>query len=122
MKIHKLALLIAFLMLTTFFGQAQARTIFDIKNPLRKEPQAQQMQVAPMPQEAEIGLQHPYSRQVAYCYSNPQNSAEACARYFEKNGYVRFKDIPFKTANFDFLQVDTFPTRRWRDSEQTPRW
>ncbi len=70
----------------------------------------------------EIGLQNLRDRTIVHCYSNGENSAEACARYFEAKGYVRFRDIPYKTANYDFLKVDTYPTRRWRDSETTPRW
>jgi len=37
-------------------------------------------------------------------------------------GYVRLRDIPYKSANYDFLKTDTYPTRRWRDGETTPRW
>ena len=69
-----------------------------------------------------IGLQNPYNRTVVHCYNGDSSSAEDCARNFEKKGFVRFRDIPYKTANFDFLKVDTYPTRRWRDSEITPRW
>ena len=69
-----------------------------------------------------IGLQNLDSREVVYCYDNSENSAESCAQYFERKGYVRFRDIPYKTANYDFLKVDTYPTRRWRDSEITSRW
>ncbi len=70
----------------------------------------------------EIGLQNLRDRTIVRCYGNNENSAEDCARYFEQKGYVRFRDIPYKTANYDFLKVDTYPTRRWRDSETTPRW
>lgn len=35
---------------------------------------------------------------------------------------VRFEDIPYKTANYDFLKTGTYPTRRWRPGEITPRW
>lgn len=69
-----------------------------------------------------IGLQNIETREVAYCYSNPRSSAEQCAQYFESQGFIRMKHIPYKTANFDFLKVDTFPTRRWRPNELTPRW
>lgn len=69
-----------------------------------------------------IGLQNLETREVVRCYNNEQTSAEACAEIFEKKGYVRFRDIPYKTADYDFLKVDTYPTRRWRDSEVTSRW
>lgn len=69
-----------------------------------------------------IGLQNPDSRAVVYCYANSRYSAEECAAYFESQGYTRMNDIPSKTAQYDFLTVDTYPTRRWRDGELTPRW
>lgn len=69
-----------------------------------------------------IVLQNPQSRVVVECYTSERNSAEYCARQFEKRGYVRLSDIPYKSANYDFLKTDTYPTRRWRDGEITPRW
>lgn len=69
-----------------------------------------------------IGLQNLDNRVTVYCHSNFFKSADSCAEYFEARGYTRFRDIPFKTANFDFLTLDTYPTRRWRDNERTPRW
>ena len=35
---------------------------------------------------------------------------------------VRLTDIPYKVAKYDRLTKDTFPTRRWRNGERTPRW
>lgn len=72
--------------------------------------------------EAEIYLQEPFTRVVARCYASAYYAAEACAQQFEKQGYVRFKNIPYKTARYDFLTKDTYPTRRWRENELTPRW
>ena len=72
--------------------------------------------------DGDIGLQHPYDRTVVHCSSNKKYSAEDCAQYFETKGFVRFRNIPYKTAGYDFLKVDTYPTRRWRGSEKTPRW
>lgn len=72
--------------------------------------------------DAKIGLQHPFDRTVVHCSSNEKYSAEDCAQYFEAKGFIRFRDIPYKTAGYDFLKVDTYPTRRWRGSEKTPRW
>ncbi len=69
-----------------------------------------------------IALQNQETRAVAYCYSNPETSAESCAQYFEKQGFVRLNELPYKTADYDFLKVDTYPTRRWRDAEITSRW
>lgn len=69
-----------------------------------------------------IGLQNTSSREIVYCYDNSSSSAEECATYFEGQGFIKMKLIPSKPAKFDFLTVDTFPTRRWRDNELTPRW
>ncbi|MBR2922717.1 MAG: hypothetical protein IKC10_05295 [Alphaproteobacteria bacterium] len=69
-----------------------------------------------------IGLQNLRSRTVVYCYDNEQTTAEQCASYYETQGYTRFRDIPSRTAKYDFLTVDTYPTRRWRNGELSPRW
>lgn len=69
-----------------------------------------------------IVLQNLHSRVLAYCYSSERNPAEFCAQSFEKLGYVRLRDIPYKPAEYDFLKTDTYPTRRWRGGELTPRW
>ena len=69
-----------------------------------------------------IGLQNPDSRTIVYCYSGNERSAEQCATHYEAQGYVRIRDLPKKPANFDSLTVDTYPTRRWRSGELTPRW
>ncbi len=71
---------------------------------------------------ARIALQNLNSREVVTCYNNTQYSAEECAQYFEGQGYIRTKYIPYKPARFDYLTVDTFPARRWRSGEVTPRW
>ena len=69
-----------------------------------------------------IGLQNPDDRTIVYCYSGSERSAEQCASYYEKKGYVRLRDLPNKPASYDILTVDTYPTRRWRSGELTPRW
>lgn len=69
-----------------------------------------------------IVLQNLTSRVIATCKRTEDVSAEACAKVFESKGYVRITDIPYKTADYDFLKTDTYPTRRWRGGEDTPRW
>lgn len=69
-----------------------------------------------------IILQNQTNRIIVNCQSTDDVSADSCARAFESKGYVRLADIPYKTANYDFLKTDTYPTRRWRGSEYTPRW
>lgn len=69
-----------------------------------------------------ISLQNLESRVVVHCKTTPTELAETCARAFEKQGFTRFREIPYKTADYDFLKKDTYPTRRWREGEATPRW
>lgn len=69
-----------------------------------------------------IGLQNLQSRTVVYCYNNNNTSAEECASYYETKGYTRFNNIPSRTAKYDFLTVDNYPSRRWRSGELSPRW
>ncbi len=69
-----------------------------------------------------IEMQNPATRDVVFCIKDYSRSAEDCAEMFEKRGFVRLKEIPYKTANYDLLRTDTYPTRRWRDGEITPRW
>ena len=83
----------------------------------------EQVEYFPVPQkETEIYLQEPFTRVIARCYATAEYAADACARTFEQKGYVRFTNIPYKTARYDFLTKDTYPTRRWRENERTPRW
>lgn len=83
-------------------------------------------QLPPQPlyanEEDQINLQHPYTRVIVKCYATAREPAESCAGFFEAKGYVRFRDIPYKTANYDFLKGGDYPTRRWRSGELTPRW
>jgi len=72
--------------------------------------------------ECAIALQNQETREIAYCYGNSVTSAESCAQHYEEQGFTRLREIPYKTANYDFLHVDTYPTRRWRDAEITSRW
>ncbi|MFI3242031.1 MAG: hypothetical protein R3Y43_05640 [Alphaproteobacteria bacterium] len=69
-----------------------------------------------------IELQNPNTRDVVFCIKDENKTAEECAVVFEKYGFVRIKNIPYKPAKYDLLQTDTYPTRRWRDGEKTPRW
>ena len=59
-----------------------------------------------------IGLQNLRTRTIVRCYNGENSSAEDCASYYETRGYTRFRDIPSRAAKYDFLTVDTYPTRR----------
>ena len=69
-----------------------------------------------------IGLQNLRTRAIVHCYTTEKVLAETCAQAYEEQGFVRFREIPYKTADYDFLGKDTYPTRRWRHDERTPRW
>lgn len=73
-------------------------------------------------EENSISLQNPTTKVIVRCYSSSYESSEVCAKFFEGRDYVRFRDIPYKTANYDFLKPGSYPTRRWRNGERTPRW
>lgn len=125
MKPYKLGIFLSLLLTLAPQPAAQAACdICDWKNLLKSEPKPQEPQAVRVVSggSVSINLQNPYTRKIARCYNNNISSAEECARYFERYGFIRFREIPYKTANYDFLHVDTFPTRRWRDSELTPRW
>ena len=70
----------------------------------------------------EIALENLKTRVIAYCHDSEDFSAEECARDMEQRGYVRLTDIPKVTADKDFLTTGTYPTRRWRETDQVPRW
>ncbi len=55
-------------------------------------------------EETQINLQQPFTRVIVKCYSTRYEPAETCAKFFENKGYVRFEDIPYKTANYDFFK------------------
>ncbi len=69
-----------------------------------------------------ISLLEPVTRNIIHCYASAFETSEECAQKYKQQNYVRFRDIPYKTANYDFLTKETYPTRRWREHERTPRW
>ena len=73
-------------------------------------------------EEEKISLLNPRSRYMIHCYATPFGSAEDCARKYERQNYVRYRNLPYKTAIYDFLTRETYPTRRWREHDRTPWW
>ena len=59
---------------------------------------------------------------LACCRDTAMGTAEECAAALEKECFKRVEDIPYRTAKYDFLNAGTYPTRRWRENEQNPRW
>ena len=60
--------------------------------------------------------------ETACCRDTATSTAEECAFALEKECFKRVEDIPYGTASYDVLKSGTYPTRRWRNGEQTPRW
>ncbi len=69
-----------------------------------------------------IEMQNPYTREVVFCIKDATQTAEDCAKIFESYGFIKLREIPYKLAGYDVLRKNTYPTRRWRDGERTPRW
>ena len=69
-----------------------------------------------------IILQHQTKGTLVCCRTTDEVTAEECAQALEKACFVRIQDLPYRSAQYDFLTVDTYPTRRWRENEKTPRW
>ncbi len=69
-----------------------------------------------------ITLQHPLHRTVITCYKTMFMSAEYCAANHEAKGYVRLLDKTKMPAKYDLINNSTYPSRRWREEENSPRW
>lgn len=67
-------------------------------------------------------LIHPYTRAKVLCLDQEGLSAVSCAEMFRAEGYVLITDIPQFAGKYDVLKEGTYPTRRWRNGENVPRW
>ncbi len=83
---------------------------------------ATQVQMIEPYQHDVIALENLYTRVIAYCYNSYEYTAEECADFLEKDGFVRVSELPRITAEHDFLTTGTYPTRRWRNDDFVPRW
>lgn len=88
------------------------------------EEEAEVIVIADKPQNVQtvIFLVNQNTGELACCRDSEYSTAEACARALEKECYIRVEDIPYRNSKYDFLTTDTYPTRRWRDNETSPRW
>lgn len=73
-------------------------------------------------EESTIILQQPVTREVFYCESTSGVPADICAAELEENGFVRLTDKPTFTGKDDIPQKGSYPTRRYRDKQDVPRW
>ena len=70
-----------------------------------------------------ILLQEVNTGDLVCCQNTYESTAEECAYALEQTDcYVRVQDIPYRTAKYDYLTTGTYPTRRWRENETSPRW
>lgn len=88
------------------------------------EEEAEVVVIADKPQNVKsiIFLVNQNTGELACCRDTEYATAEACAKALEKDCYKRVEDIPYRNSKYDFLTTDTYPTRRWRDNENSPRW
>ena len=87
-----------------------------------EKPEIIVLETEPQNVQSVILLQHQTSGKMACCRDSEGVTAEECAQALEKECFVRVQDIPYHPAKYDFLTTDTYPTRRWRDNEKSPRW
>lgn len=61
------------------------------------------------------------TRVLAYCRGS-QEEIEMCVATLEDSCYTRLSEVPYVAAKYDSLTTGTYPTRRWRNGQNVPRW
>ena len=73
--------------------------------------------------DGKITLQQPVTREIFVCEDGEEYSAEECAYAMEeKEGFVRLTDKSTFPGKDDIPQNGSYPTRRYRDRQNVPRW
>ena len=76
-----------------------------------------------VPRGGQIVLQQPVTREIFVCADEAWRTADDCAYYMEQQeGYVRLTDKAVFTGKDDIPQDGAYPTRRYRDNQNLPRW
>lgn len=70
----------------------------------------------------EIIMQHPVTREVIYCETEGGVSAEECSFIMEQEGFIRLTDKSSFSGHDDIPLKGAYPTRRFRDKQDIPRW
>ena len=73
-------------------------------------------------QTGRVVLQHPVSREVFVCDSESDLPIDICAAELEEAGFVRLTDKPTFVGKDDIPDRGAYPTRRYRDKQDVPRW
>jgi len=113
-KIFPLIILCITLSITACYNNKNSN--IEVKNSTIFKPKNTQID------EKYIVLQHPTDRTVVKCKNYTLKTKDECAKEFEGLGYVRLKDKVTMPAKFDNQKLSTYPSRRWRDGENSPRW
>lgn len=95
--------------------------------PMMQQPQNIPMQPTPMPQPQNVTvsedmtviiLQHPANRDLAKCGFNDQT----CLSSYEAQGYIQLRNAPHFAGYRDVPSDSDYPSRRWRENNDVPRW
>lgn len=70
----------------------------------------------------EIIMQNPVTREVIYCEPEGNVSAEECSFIMEQEGFIRLTDKSSFPGHDDIPLKGAYPTRRFRDRQDIPRW
>ena len=69
----------------------------------------------------QIVMQNLQTRVIAYCRGD-DDAMEECVKRLECAGYTQLRNVPTLPAKYDLLRKGSYPTRRWREGENVPRW
>lgn len=69
----------------------------------------------------QVVMENLNTRVLAYCRGT-EAEITSCVERLEMSCYTRINEIPYLPARYDFLKRGTYPTRRWRNGENVPRW
>ncbi len=69
----------------------------------------------------QIVMQNLQTRVIAYCRGD-DDAMEECVKRLECAGYTQLRNVPTLPAKYDLLHKGSYPTRRWREGENVPRW
>lgn len=114
----------AFVLILLFFlaGCACDGSLWTAEEECENEAEVVVLGKKPLNTQSVIFLVNQNTGELACCQDTPMVSAEECAWALEQTCFKRVEDLPKGIASYDILKSGTYPTRRWRDGETTPRW